>query len=227
MGEWNVMEIMLMLALYFVPFLFSLSFHEFAHGWMAKRKGDNTADLMGRLTLNPMAHADLWGTFILPLASIFMRVGMNVSVGFFGWAKPVPVNTRNLKNPKNDMFWIALAGPASNMFLAIIASLIYILMVSAISPEGNNKLYADFLFSFVRINLLLCFFNLLPLHPLDGGKILERFLPYKANQFLENNMLLLNGILIVGLMLGFFRFLAYPGLIVTHALGIYSAPYGW
>src|SRR4051794_8394875 len=92
---------------YFVPFLFALCFHEFAHGWVAKMRGDRTAEIMGRLTLNPLAHADMIGTVILPLASIL------TGIPFFGWAKPVPVDERNLKNPRIDMFWIAFAGPLS------------------------------------------------------------------------------------------------------------------
>ena len=102
---------------YFIPFLFALCFHEYAHGWVAKLRGDRTAEIMGRLTLNPLAHADMIGTVILPLVSIVS------GIPFFGWAKPVPVDARNLKNPKVDMFWIAAAGPLSNLLLALIGAL--------------------------------------------------------------------------------------------------------
>src|SRR3954471_24971700 len=93
------------LVIYFGPFLFALCFHEFSHGWVARRKGDRTAEMMGRLTMNPLAHVDMFGTLLLPIMSIL--------TGFpsIGWAKPVPVDARNLKNPRQDMFWIALAGP--------------------------------------------------------------------------------------------------------------------
>src|SRR5687768_7506099 len=107
------------LATQFVPLLFALCFHEFAHGWVAKKRGDNTADMLGRLTLNPMAHADPIGTFLLPISAILFQ-----SPILFGWAKPVPVNERNLKKPLSDMFWIALAGPLSNIFLAVVSALV-------------------------------------------------------------------------------------------------------
>ncbi len=99
------MEYLAKVALYFVPFLLALSFHEYAHAWMAKRKGDTTAEFLGRLSLNPTVHMDILGTVILPLVAIFF------SGPFFGWAKPVPVNPRNFKDPVKDMFWVALAGP--------------------------------------------------------------------------------------------------------------------
>src|SRR6185436_15011255 len=111
----DILEISVRVAIIYIPFLFALCFHEFAHGWVAKMRGDNTAEQLGRLTLNPIAHADLIGTFILPVSAIVFGIPI-----FFGWAKPVPVNIRNLKNIRTDMFWIALAGPASNIFLAVV-----------------------------------------------------------------------------------------------------------
>ena len=104
------MEIGYKIGMNFVPFLFALCAHEYAHGLVAKWRGDNTAQALGRLTLNPLAHADPIGTFVLPLAAIIFNVPI-----FFGWAKPVPVDARQLKNPRTDMFWIALAGPGSNI----------------------------------------------------------------------------------------------------------------
>src|SRR3954469_19503462 len=105
------MAILPKIALYFIPFLLALCAHEYAHGWVANKLGDPTARLMGRLTLNPLAHADIIGTFMLPILAII------TGGPFFGWAKPVPVNDRNLKNRRLGMFWVALAGPASNMIL--------------------------------------------------------------------------------------------------------------
>src|ERR1700678_4514201 len=102
----------------FIPFLFALCAHEFSHGWVANKLGDPTARLMGRLTLNPMAHADPFGTILLPLLAIFFHTP------FFGWAKPVPVNSRNLKNERVGLFWIALAGPGSNMIMALLGALL-------------------------------------------------------------------------------------------------------
>src|SRR5690606_16730988 len=117
----DILEKLVKTGIFFVPFLFSLCVHEFAHGWVALKRGDHTARMMGRLTLNPMAHADMIGTFILPLASLFMG-----SPIFFGWAKPVPVDARNLKNPRTDMFWVAFAGPLSNVLMAFLGAFAFV-----------------------------------------------------------------------------------------------------
>ena len=162
----------------FPLFLFALCFHEFAHGWEAQRRGDNTAQLMGRLTLNPIAHMDIIGTLILPL------VGLMGGIPFiFGWAKPVPVNPRNLNNTIKDMFWIAAAGPLSNILLAILSSFLLV----ALSHIESAQMIQMALLAFGMINIVLAVFNLIPLHPLDGGKILARFLPTSWNDALESN----------------------------------------
>lgn len=208
MGDMNFTEIGARVMGVFVPFLFALSFHEFAHGWVAKKKGDNTAEAMGRLTLNPFAHADMLGTFILPLMGLLSGLAM------FGWAKPVPVDPRNLKNPKTDMFWIASAGPLSNLLLAFIGCILFVLTERFYPLSGpmaqifDREAVASFLFIFIYINMLLCLFNLIPLHPLDGGKILARFIPNSWNRFLEENQMTLNIILIAAFILGGFSFLA-------------------
>lgn len=170
--------------IYFVPFLFALCFHEFAHGWVARLRGDRTAEIMGRLTLNPMAHADLIGTVILPLMSIVS------GIPFFGWAKPVPVDERNLKNPKVDMFWIAAAGPLSNLLLAFIGALVLGLFArfsgaALLSDQPGALAIRDVLGIFITVNVFLAVFNLIPLHPLDGAKVLARFLPDQVNDQLE------------------------------------------
>lgn len=181
MPEINFLEFGRKLAMFYLPFLFSLCVHEFAHGLVAKWKGDDTASLMGRLTLNPMAHIDWLGTVALP----FFALLMPVTGFFFGWAKPVPVNTRNLKDPKKDMFWIALAGPVSNVILAIIGSLVFMVVV-VFAHQSNKFNDLEFLFHmFIGLNLILALFNMIPLHPLDGGKVLERFLPPSASRMLD------------------------------------------
>ncbi|MBC7467359.1 MAG: site-2 protease family protein [Bdellovibrio sp.] len=183
------------LALFFVPLLFALCFHEYAHGLVASWLGDDTAEKLGRLTLNPMAHADMVGTFILPISAIVFGVPL-----FIGWAKPVPVSTRNLKNVRTDMFWIAFAGPLSNLFLAFVTSIIMIIGIrfnifgnyqSSILALGKN---------FLLVNISLAIFNLIPLHPLDGGKVLARFLPAEVNYKLEQNEQI-TGFILLGLML--------------------------
>ena len=140
--------------------VFSLSFHEFAHAWMAYRLGDNTAARMGRLTLNPMSHLDPIGSLALLLMG-------------FGWAKPVPVNARYLENPRRDMVKVAAAGPISNIILAIIAALVLRLLFDSDFLSNSVK---TFFIIFMQINITLAVFNLLPVSPLDGSQILSPFL---------------------------------------------------
>ena len=149
------------------PILIALVVHEFSHALAAYRFGDNTAKLNGRLTLNPLAHLDLMGTVMIFLVR-------------FGWAKPVPVNPSNLKNPKQDMLWISLAGPLSNMILACISGTFLRLMHDMGVQSGSGSL-AGILFYMLlyslQINLALAVFNLLPVAPLDGSKILFGLVP--------------------------------------------------
>ncbi len=189
--------------LFFPAFLFSLSFHEFAHGYVAKLRGDNTAEMMGRLTLDPLAHVDWIGTVALPIIAIV--TGMPL----FGWAKPVPVNPRNLRDQKNDMFWVALAGPMSNILLFILGLLVYAVVIGVFHVVLNDT-YKGMVFVFLYLNLILAFFNLLPLHPLDGGKIIERFIPYQWNQWLLAHQYHLNIALLLLIVSGGFYYLAAP-----------------
>ncbi len=204
MNNSDSIEMLGRLAGMFIPFLFALSFHEFAHGWVAQKKGDNTAQLMGRLTLNPFAHADLVGTFILPIMSVLTGWAL------FGWAKPVPVNVRNLKNPKSDMFWIALAGPLSNLLLAVVGGVLLVALSHLLGNTPTTRAIAEMLAFFIFINMLLCLFNLIPLHPLDGGKILARIIPESWNRALEEHQMTLQVVLIGFFLLGGFQFLAEP-----------------
>ena len=197
------LETAVKVALFFIPFLFALCFHELAHGYVAKLRGDNTAEIMGRLTMNPLAHMDWIGTVGLPILAIITGLPL------FGWAKPVPVNPRNLKDPKNDMFWVALAGPLSNILLFVIGLIVFGLLYHVVQPAANSPIW-EMLKMFLYINLLLAFFNMLPLHPLDGGKVLERFIPYQWNRWLEDHQYHLNMALLVLIMTGGFRYLAMP-----------------
>ncbi|MGZ3691869.1 MAG: site-2 protease family protein [Pseudobdellovibrio sp.] len=205
------------LAFFYVPFLFALCFHEFSHGIVAKWRGDNTAEQMGRLTLNPMAHMDPIGTFLLPVAAIVFHVPI-----FFGWAKPVPVNSRNLKNIRTDMFWIALAGPASNLFLAVVST-VFIYFAGRYGFLGE---YSETVFKllqmFILTNLFLAVFNFLPIHPLDGGKIIARFLPASINYKLEQNEQVLGMILLALVMTGALGVLRYPVAMIFSYLSYYS-----
>lgn len=208
------------LVVFFVPFLFSLCFHEYAHGWVAKLRGDRTAEMMGRLTMNPLVHMDMMGTVIFPLIAALFP-----SSFFFGWAKPVPVNPRNFKHPVNDMFWVALAGPLSNILLAVVGVFalvaVAVFFKSAAMFEGIVKL----LQAFISVNLFLAFFNLIPLNPLDGGKVIARFLPYSWNRKLEQSEQWTSIILLVLFMTGGIQFLAIPVQwtyqhLISFALGV-------
>lgn len=145
----------------FISLILVVSIHEFAHAFVADRLGDSTPKLQGRLTLNPLAHLDLFGTILLLLVG-------------FGWGKPVMFDPYNLRNPRRDAALISLAGPASNLLFAILAAIIYRIALVFIFPTA---IVFNILFFIIYFNLLLAFFNLIPIHPLDGGKIFTGFLP--------------------------------------------------
>ena len=205
--------------LFYLPLLFSLCVHEFAHGWIAKKRGDLTAFYKGRLTLNPLAHIDYLGTLILPM--IFLLTNSPI---FFGWAKPVPVDPRAFKNPKNDMFWVAFAGPLSNFFLALVGTfcLTVFYILDSLNILHLNQTFVSMMEMLIYINMLLGVFNLLPLHPLDGGKVMARFLPVRWNFFLETNQNYSYIALIALIFLGGFHYLAKPIFSATQALISFS-----
>jgi len=153
-----------------LAFAIAITVHESSHGWMADRLGDRTARAMGRISLNPLVHIDPIGTVILPLLLILTRAPF-----IFGWAKPVPVNPYNLRNPRKDMLWIGLSGPSANIITAIIFS--FILRAGLIIP---NSLGQAFVIQVILINLVLAVFNLIPVPPLDGYQILSGLLPREA-----------------------------------------------
>ncbi len=169
----NFAAIMQNLAIWALPVLFAIVLHEVAHGWVADRLGDPTARWMGRLTLNPIKHIDPVGTLLIPALLLFFG-----SPFLFGYAKPVPVDFRRLNRPKRDMVWVALAGPAVNLLLAIISTLL--LMLAVVLPYGMGwvaKPLALMCQASIMINMVLCIFNLLPLPPLDGGRVAVGLLP--------------------------------------------------
>jgi Zn-dependent protease len=191
--------------LFFPVFLFSLSFHEAAHAWAANRLGDPTAKMMGRLTLNPLAHIDWIGTVLFPLL-MFLMPGLLL----FGWAKPVPVDPYNLRGGRKGNLRVAAAGPVSNVVLALLFAGILHLMVS-LSLRGNTvSIVAQILETGVILNLMLAFFNLIPIHPLDGSQVMAGILPLKYLERFERINRYGFLILIACLYLGVFRLLTIP-----------------
>lgn len=164
------------------PVLIAITFHELSHGFVANKLGDPTARLMGRLTINPLAHIDLIGTIVIPLMLLIFTNGQFV----FGYAKPVPINPMNFKNPRRDMAISAAAGPIMNLILAFLSFLILRIVITPLSlayTDGINSFVlvplALILKSSVLINIVLAVFNMIPIPPLDGGRVLVGFLPYK------------------------------------------------
>jgi Zn-dependent protease len=155
----------------------AIVFHEVAHGLVARRLGDPTAEEGGRLSLNPIKHIDLFGTIILPLILVVSQAG-----AIFGWAKPVPVNYARLRNPRRDMILVALAGPGMNLLLAIAGAAILAATVSLSggAEDGAARFIAENMLNFIGINVFLGVFNLLPVPPFDGGHVVEGLLPPAA-----------------------------------------------
>lgn len=187
--------------------------------------GDRTAEHMGRLTLNPIAHADPIGTILLPIAAVLLPG--NVSQFIFGWAKPVPFNPSQLRDKKNGPFLIAIAGPVSNLILAFLGAFVFVLVssgmfVSTLELE-KAQLVGRIAAQFVGLNCMLAVLNMVPIHPLDGGKVIARFLPYKASRWLEEREQMLSMILLVLFLTGFARLLSYPAGLVANLFASWAA----
>jgi len=163
------------IVLWAVPVVFAITLHEAAHGFVARHFGDRTAEALGRITLNPLRHIDLIGTVVVP-AMLYLTAGPQY---IFGWAKPVPVNFGNLHHPKRDMLWVAAAGPLANFAMAFLWMLVLKLMLA--NDAGPQHWLASMSRIGVSINLVLMALNLLPLPPLDGGRIAVSLLPARAS----------------------------------------------
>ncbi|MCK5308539.1 MAG: site-2 protease family protein [Zetaproteobacteria bacterium] len=183
-----------------LPVVLAVVLHEVAHGWVADRLGDNTARFMGRLTLNPIKHIDPFGTILIPLMLIIAG-----SPFLFGYAKPVPVDFRKLRNPKRDMVWVALAGPLTNLLLALASTLLLALAVNM--PQSMIWMAEPLALmcqASIIINLVLFIFNLLPLPPLDGGRVAVGLLPapmaYQLARLEPYGFLIIVGLLLLGVL---------------------------
>jgi Zn-dependent protease len=210
------MEILILL-LGIICFAFTIIIHEVAHGWMANRLGDPTAKLLGRLTLNPIPHIDLYGTVLLPIFLMLIH-----SPFLFGWAKPVPIDPYNLKDPKKDSALISLAGPMSNMIIATLLAIIYRFV--------PNQIFSGLIFMVIQFNVVLAVFNLIPIHPLDGGKILVGLLPsneaHKFDNFMNHYGLIILAFIIFPVLGGtsFVSYFLYP--VVSFILNLLVPGFG-
>ena len=159
--------------LYAVPVIFAITLHEAAHGYVARMFGDDTAWMLGRVTLNPIKHIDPIGTIAVPLGLLLLSKLAGGGGFLFGWAKPVPVNFGNLRHPKNDMFWVAIAGPGANLVMAAL----WAIALKFSGPLDEPGFFAAMAYQGIVINVVLMVLNLLPLPPLDGGRIMVSLLP--------------------------------------------------
>ena len=196
------LTLMQKIAIWTLPVLMAITLHEAAHGWVASKLGDKTAQMLGRVTINPLKHIDPIGTLLVPIVLLILG-------GFvFGWAKAVPITPRNFKNPVRDMAWVAVAGPLSNLLMAIgwamIAKFGYMVSVDGADSMSVGAFLTYSGLAGVAINLVLMVLNLIPVPPLDGSRVLSALLPnalaYRYNQLESYGLFILLGLLLLGVL---------------------------
>ena len=176
----DVSNLVQTIAIYALPVLFAITLHEAAHGYVARHFGDMTAYAQGRISLNPARHIDLVGTILVPIGILAASTVAGVGGFIFGWAKPVPVNYSALRRPREHMMWVAAAGPASNLLMAVGWAIV--LKISLLLPESSLSMPMGLMGrAGIVVNLIFLFLNLLPILPLDGGRILASLLPHRLS----------------------------------------------
>ncbi len=181
----DIDKIIYNIAVWAIPVLFAITLHEVAHGWVANKLGDGTARMLGRLSLNPIKHIDPVGTILIPIVLLVTATLAGVSPFLFGWAKPVPVNTRNFKKPRQSMAIVAVAGPIANIIMATMwVALLYILSLF-MADSSVREVLIKMASAGILINILLFAFNLIPIPPLDGGRVLSGLVPPTVSDILD------------------------------------------
>jgi Zn-dependent protease len=207
--------------IYVVIFIFSAIIHEISHGYVAHLRGDNTAKLMGRITLNPMSHIELFGSILLPAMLLFLK-----SPILFGWAKPVPIDYRNFKNPKLDIPLVSLAGPIANLLLALVSGFgIRLIGMFPNFEAGFGAAIQSFFYILLVINVILAIINLIPIPPLDGSKVITYFMQRDlAAKYMNLNSLICLILLLLLFSLSMTWSLLYP--VISFFVGTFSgSPY--
>ena len=209
-------------SIYALPVLFAITVHEAAHGYVARHFGDSTAYALGRVTLNPLKHIDPVGTILMPLMLYFATSGAFL----FGYAKPVPVQFGNLRNPKRDMVWVALAGPGANLIQAVIWG---VLLYALVGTGLTEPFFVKMCQGGMLVNVVMFAFNLFPLPPLDGGRILVGLLPYKQAELVSRiepyGFFIVMGLVLAGIVT---KLWLQPVMAITFgALNVVLAPLAW
>lgn len=219
----SIVERVQQMTIQIVPFFMAIVFHEFGHVFVAKMWGDRTATDAGRLTLNPLVHIDPIGTVAIPMINMITGIPL-----LFGWAKPVPINPSRFRKYRPGLFWVSVAGPGTNVLVGFISALMFGFFYKFVTPQFSlYEPLLKMLIAAIQINFALALFNLIPIPPLDGAKILESFLSYRANQVFQQIERYSFFILIALLWSNALSFLNGPITFMTHfALGVSQLIFG-